>query len=245
MFKAIIANFGHYNLHELFALLQTPAFYSVVLVLIVLEITLSADNAVVLALLVKHLPPDQQKKALTYGIFGAYVFRVIAIGLGTLLIKLWWIKLIGGGYLLYLALKYFYEMYFGKDDDHDGTPDGLQKGLIGTIITIEAMDICFSMDSVLAAFGVSNSVWVLLIGGMMGILAMRFVATKIVFLLEKVPELETAAFVMITFIGGKMILSTTGNELHDWTTFVCMVVSFGGAFVINYLKKSKEEVITI
>lgn len=254
MLQAIMANFSHYNVAELIALLHAPSFYMTILSLIILEATLSCDNAVVLAIVVKHLPPEQQKKALHYGIVGAYLFRFIAIGLGTLLVKLWWVKAIGGGYLLYMALKFFYGRFFSKDDNEDGVPDNVQKGLLATIATVEMMDIAFSADSVLAAFGVSESVWVLLIGGMLGILCMRYAAQLFITLLEHVPELEDAAYILILVIGAKMLAAITafpipftsivipglGMEMVEWGFFAIMGVTFAGAFGYNKLKKAQE-----
>jgi YkoY family integral membrane protein len=199
------------------------------------------------------LPPKEQKHALHWGIAGAYLFRFVAIGLGVLLVKLWWVKAIGGAYLLWMALKYFYGMYFSPDENHDNVPDNVQKGLFATILTVEMMDIAFSADSVLAAFGVSQSAWVLLIGGMLGILCMRYAAQIFVKLLEKVPELEAAAYLLIMLIGSKMIMSLEhcklpycnvefngpGIHMGEWTFVGAMVAIFGGTLIINYLKNNK------
>ena len=92
------------------ALLQAvtnPVNWGIIGTLVLLEGLLSADNALVLAMMVKHLPEEQRKKALFYGILGSYAFRFVAIALGTVLIKIWWVKLIGAMYLLYLAGAFF------------------------------------------------------------------------------------------------------------------------------------------
>ena len=87
--------------------LSDPVSWGLIGTLIILEGLLSADNALVLAVMVKHLPEKQRKKALFYGLLGAYVFRFIAIGVGVFLIKLWWVKVLGAAYLAWLAIKYF------------------------------------------------------------------------------------------------------------------------------------------
>src|SRR3954452_1196144 len=87
--------------------LTDPVSWGLIGTLVILEGLLSADNALVLAVMVKHLPEKQRKKALFYGLLGAYVFRFIAIGVGVFLIKLWWIKVLGAAYLAWLAIKYF------------------------------------------------------------------------------------------------------------------------------------------
>lgn len=85
--------------------------------------------------------------------------------------------------------------------------------LWGTVAAVELMDIAFSVDSVLAAFGVSEKVWVLLTGGMIGVLMMRGVAGLFLKLIDKVPELETAAYVLIGFIAIKMLMAVAGIEI--------------------------------
>src|SRR2546425_13006889 len=74
--------------------------------LVVLEGTLSIDNALVLGLLARRLPKNLQGRALTYGLIGAFVFRIIAIGAAAYLLRWRWVKLIGGLYLLYVALRH-------------------------------------------------------------------------------------------------------------------------------------------
>ncbi len=93
--------------HMWVEVLTDPVSWGLIGTLIILEGLLSADNALVLAVMVKHLPEKQRKKALFYGLLGAYVFRFIAIGVGVFLIKLWWVKVLGAAYLAWLAIKYF------------------------------------------------------------------------------------------------------------------------------------------
>ena len=79
----------------------------IILNLIIIESLLSVDNAAVLATMVMDLPKEQRKKALKYGIIGAYVFRGICLVLASWLIKIWWLKALGGMYLMYLFFNYF------------------------------------------------------------------------------------------------------------------------------------------
>ncbi|HMP05986.1 MAG TPA: hypothetical protein PJ982_06530, partial [Lacipirellulaceae bacterium] len=80
----------------------------VVGLLVLLEGVLSIDNALVLGLLAKRLPKHQQSKALTYGLIGAFAFRFIAIGTASLLVRWRIVKLLGGGYLVYIAVKHLF-----------------------------------------------------------------------------------------------------------------------------------------
>lgn len=181
----------------------------IVLVLVVLEGLLSCDNAVVLALLVKHLPPEQRGKALRYGIIGAYIFRILALFLATIIMGIWWIKILGGVYLAYLAIDFFRK--HGKKHDADEVPKAV-KTFLGlnvfwsTVVSVELTDIVFSVDSIAAAVALSNKLYILILGGLLGILAMRFAAQGFLVLLEKFPRLEAAAFAAVGFIGLKLIL---------------------------------------
>lgn len=213
-----------------------PASWGVIGTLIILEGLLSADNALVLAVMVKHLPKVQQKKALFYGIFGAYFFRLFVIGVGVSLIKIAWIKIVCGHYLLLIVLQNFIR----KNDDGDDL-HSKKMGFWKTVLTVELMDISFSFDSVLAAFGVSSQEWVLFIGGILGILMMRGVAQVFLTLIDKIPELETTAFILIAIIGVKMIVSAFGIHMDDRIFFSILVSIFLGTFVLHFFKKTGSE----
>ncbi|PFJ07871.1 hypothetical protein COD67_21630 [Bacillus cereus] len=233
--------------------LQDPVSWGLIGTLVVLEGLLSADNALVLAVMVKHLPEEKRKKALFYGLIGAYVFRFIAIGIGMFLIKLWWVKLLGALYLAWLSVKYFIDKRKGGSGEGEEEHSMNQKSILfrmfgvfwGTVAMVELMDIAFSVDSVLAAFGVSNEVWILLLGGMLGILMMRGIAGVFLKLLERIPELETTAYILILIIAVKMLLSLIKIEINHTLFFIILVVAFGVTFIIHYMKNSgqaREEV---
>jgi YkoY family integral membrane protein len=79
----------------------------VLIVLVFLEGLLAADNAVVMAVMVKHLPPEQRKKALFYGLLGALIFRFISLFLISIIAHFWWIQALGAIYLIYMSIKNF------------------------------------------------------------------------------------------------------------------------------------------
>ncbi|MFJ7725636.1 TerC family protein [Neobacillus sp. NPDC097160] len=229
--------------------LSNPVSWGLIGTLVILEGLLSADNALVLAVMVKHLPPEKRKKALFYGLLGAYIFRFIAIGIGVFLIKLWWVKILGAGYLAWLSIKYFLDKRKAAGNDDDEHAEGMnQSGLLirlfgtfwGTVAAVELMDIAFSVDSVLAAFGVSEEVWVLLIGGMLGVLMMRGVAGVFLTLIDRVPELETTAYILILIIALKMLLAVAGIDMGHVTFFIILLVTFGATFIVHYMNKKKE-----
>jgi YkoY family integral membrane protein len=208
-----------------------PASWGVIGTLIILEGLLSADNALVLAVMVKHLPKDERKKALFYGIFGAYFFRILVIGIGVSLIHIAWIKIVCGHYLLYIVFQNFIKKAEDDDDVH-----GKKMGFWRTVLTVELMDISFSFDSVIAAFGVSNQEWVLFLGGVIGILMMRGVAQAFLALIEKVPEFETTAFVLIALIGVKMIVSAFGFHMDEMVFFSVLIGIFLGTFLVHLFR---------
>ncbi|MFY4776070.1 TerC family protein [Metabacillus sp. RGM 3146] len=250
-FEGILHTYSQFFDWEMWGkVLTDPVSWGLIGTLIVLEGLLSADNALVLAVMVKPLPPEKRKKALFYGLIGAYLFRFVAIGIGVYLIQLSWVKILGAAYLAWLSIKYFIDKRNdnGEDDPEEAakmTKKGLLVKMLGqfwaTVVTVELMDIAFSVDSVLAAFGVSEEVWVLLIGGMLGVLMMRGVAGVFLMLIEKVPELETTAYLLIAIIAIKMALTVVHIEIPSTIFFIILVVMFGATFVVNKMKSSKHE----
>ncbi|MFM9985230.1 MAG: DUF475 domain-containing protein [Flavobacteriales bacterium] len=184
--------------------------------LIIIESLLSVDNAAVLATMVMDLPKEQRAKALRYGIIGAYVFRGICLVFAAYLIQIWWLKPLGGLYLLYLVFDYFKSKSTKdeSDDTLDKNSHWLYKATIGwmgqfwaTVALVELMDLAFSIDNVFAAVAFSDNLILIWIGVFIGILAMRFVAQAFVKLMEKFRFLETAAFVVIAVLGLKLLFS--------------------------------------
>lgn len=220
--------------------LSNPVSWGLIASLIVMEGLLSADNALVLAVLVQHLPEKQRKKALLYGLIGAYIFRFIFIGIGVYLVKFWFVKLFGALYLAWISLSYFLK----KQQDDEAKEINKQGFLVrtfglfwGTVITVELMDVAFSVDSILAAFAISTEVWVLLIGGMLGILMMRTIAGFFVTLIYKVPEMETTAFILIGIIAIKMFLSVFHIEVSHYAFFAVLLIAFAATFIVHYMRK--------
>jgi YkoY family integral membrane protein len=257
-FRSFVDNFSEFfNWGDTVATLSDPVSWGIIASLILLEGLLSADNALVLAVLVKHLPKEQQKKALFYGLLGAYVFRFLAISIGTFLVKIIWIKVVGGLYLLWIALSNLFDLefrlarvggvhllpYIAKKDDEneDGEVEAKVRSFWKTVITVELMDIAFSVDSVIAAFGVSDQVWVLFLGGILGVLMMRGVAQVFLKLIGHFPELENAAFILIIIIGLKMLAAVAGYELPHFAFLGLLIAVFVGTIILSAVRnKSKE-----
>lgn len=184
--------------------------------LILIESLLSVDNAAVLATMVMDLPEKERDKALKYGIWGAYIFRGLAMVFASLLIKIWWLKPIGGLYLLYLVYGYWKGKQTESEDDDviDKKSNWLYKVTVGslgnfwaTVCLVELMDMAFSIDNVFAAVAFTPNIILVCIGVFIGILAMRFIAQWFVRLMETYSFLESAAFLVIAILGIKLSLS--------------------------------------
>ncbi len=188
----------------------------IILNLILIESLLSIDNATVLAIMVKDLPENQRKRALKIGIWWAYIFRGLAMLFASVLMKIWWLKFLGGIYLLYIVLDWLKGKGTEKTDD-----DLLEKeqnsffkfvkrkiGVFwGTVIMVEMMDIAFSIDNVFAAVAFTPNIFLVCVGVFIGILTMRLVAQYFTVLIAKYPFLETSAFVVIFVLGLKLSFS--------------------------------------
>jgi YkoY family integral membrane protein len=232
--------------------------------LIIIESLLSVDNAAVLATMVMDLPKDKRNKALKYGIIGAYFFRGICLLFASFLIKVWWLKPLGGLYLVYLTFDFFKgriakakaaEEVAAAEEAVDKNSNWLYKATVGwmgqfwaTVALVELMDLAFSIDNVFAAVAFSDNIVLIWTGVFIGILAMRFVAQGFVKLMEKFPFLETAAFLVIGVLGIKLLLSLYEHfypetaaakflESHeaDWATSILTVSIFLIPLITSWL----------
>lgn len=208
---------------------------TIVVNLILIESLLSVDNAAVLATMVLDLPKDQRKKALKYGIIGAYFFRGICLLFASILIEIWWFKPVGGIYLLVLAIRHFFsnknkeELLNVDDEIQHKHKSWLYKKTLGafgpfwaTVILVEIMDLAFSIDNVIAANAYTKNIILVWLGVFIGILAMRFVAQGFVKLMERYPFLNTCAYLVIALLGFKLTsaLFTHFNPCSSFALFL-------------------------
>ena len=176
---------------------------SVILILIVLEVFLSADNALILGVLVQKLPAHLRRKALFYGILGAYVLRGLALLFAALVIKLWWVQAFGAAYLLYIALKHFLK----PEEAHAPPPlEATAAQFWKVVAQVELMDLAFAVDSVLVAVALSDKLWVIYTGVFLGILAIRMLASLVVTLLDRYSRFKHLAYVVVGLAGVKLAI---------------------------------------
>jgi YkoY family integral membrane protein len=217
---------------------QLSDFFTIGL-LILLEGLLSADNALVLAVLVLGLPGPEQRKALRYGIAGAFLFRIAATVLAVHMMALAWVKLVGAAYLLWLPYRHF----FHSGDVEDRRKPRAPTRWIGlsvfwtTVVKVELTDFVFAIDSILVAVAMSNKEWVVITGGLLGIIAMRLVVGQLLAIVQRYPALVDGAFVTVAWVGLKLLIEYLHQmhvipfEIPKWITFGLIVL----IFAVSYL----------
>jgi YkoY family integral membrane protein len=208
--------------------------------LVLLEGLLSADNALVLAILVMGLPREQQNRALRYGLVAAFAFRFVCVALAAFLFRAAWIKLAGGGYLLYLAGAHFASA--AGDGSERPVPEAKPAwGLSAfwtTVVRVELINIAFSVDSILVAVAMSPKLWVVVTGGMIGIVAMRVVAGELIALLRRYPSIVDGAFAIIGWVGIKLLIEYAHAmtwiawDIPKWLSLGLIAVIFGASYLV-------------
>ncbi|KKI93202.1 membrane protein [Bacillus sp. SA1-12] len=200
----------------------------VLLLLVALEGLLAADNALVLAIMVKHLPEKERKRALFYGLAGAFVFRFASLFIISFLVGVWQVQAIGALYLLFIAINHILrKTLLKKKDENHAEKEKKKAGFWGTVIKVELADIAFAIDSILAAVALAVTLpntnlpqiggmdggkfLVIFAGGIIGLIIMRFAANFFVKLLNERPGLEIAAFAIVGWVGVKLAVLTLGH----------------------------------
>lgn len=236
----------------------------VLLMLVAMEGLLSADNALVLAVMVRPLAPNLRQKALFYGLVGAVVLRLVALFFVSYLVNIWQAQAIGAAYLIYVGIHNIYKYNKSKKEGHESSKDKLpedeernymysKKDFWKTVAKVEITDIAFAVDSILAAVALAISLpatglghiggmdsgqfLVVLLGGLCGVVLMRFAATVFVKLLDKRPSLEVAAFLLVTWVGIKLVIVTLAHDglgilPHDFPESTLWHVIFYGVMIL-------------
>jgi len=198
--------------------------------LILLEGLLSADNAMVLAVLVRPLPDRLRRKALLYGLIGGYVMRGLMLLSVAYLTKLWWAQILGGAYLLFLAARHIMKARRGQDEaeaaaDEAGLDDERMPASLDvssakfwrTVATVEFMDLAFAVDSALVAVALTKTVWVIFTGVFIGILMLRLAAGWFVGVMERHPRFEHVAYALVAWAGVKLLVEGEAS-LAEWAS---------------------------
>src|SRR4028118_1477326 len=145
----------------------------VLVILIALEAVLSADNAIALAAIAQGLEDgEQRRRALNIGLLVAYILRMTLILTATWVVQYWQFELLGAAYLLWLVFQ-----YFTSDTEEDDRHHGPRFTSVWQTVPIIAItDLAFSLDSVTTAIAISDQTWLVLAGGTIGVITLRFMA---------------------------------------------------------------------
>lgn len=246
---------------------------TVLIVLVGLEGLLAADNALVMAIMVKHLPEDKRKKALFYGLAGAFVFRFSSLFVISYLVDIWQVQALGASYLLFIAINNLYKMHSEDDEEVNEGKERKGSGFWMTVLKVEIADIAFAVDSILAAVALAISLppsglpniggldggqlLTIFFGGFIGLIIIRFAASVFVKLLNTRPALEKAAYLIVGWVGVKLAIVTLSHpqvsilpeglaETVAWkVTFwvVLLAIAIGGWFLSGNKKESPMEAI--
>jgi len=203
--------------------------YLILLVLIVLEAVLSADNAIALAAIAKSIKePKLQRQALDIGLVGAYILRITLIFAATWVIQYWQFELLGAMYLLWLVFNYF----FSAEGEESETKTLGFKSIWQVIPTIAITDLAFSLDSVTSAIAITEETWLIIAGGTIGIVILRFLAGLFIRWLQEYTYLEDAGFITVGFVGIRLLLKVWLPDylIPEWVTIAVVAVFFTWGF---------------
>lgn len=200
----------------------------ILLTLAVLEGLLSADNALVMAVMVRPLPAALQQKALTYVMWGAMVLRLVGVLLASFIIKYWFLRAFGAAYLAYLVISHFVK----KGRDEGAGPKELTGSFWNVVVSLNLVNLAFSVDSILAGVALlkpemrdtSTGFWIVVAGGLMGLVLVRFASTFFLKLLDRFPALDDVAYILIGWIALKLGIETVEqvSEVYELGWHVMM-----------------------
>lgn len=206
-------------------------------ILILLEAVLSADNAIALAAIVQGLhDPKLEQQALNWGLAVAFILRILLILTATWVLKFPVVSIAGGLYLLWLAWNYVRTR--GKDESDTGKTLTPAESIWQVIPTLALTDLAFSLDSITTAIAVAEETWLVLLGGLIGIIALRFLAGLFIRWLEIYTHLQDAGYMTVVVVGVRLIIKAVKPELipPEWvTTSVILLL-----FVWGFSKKNPE-----
>ncbi|MEH1843258.1 MAG: hypothetical protein V7L20_32115 [Nostoc sp.] len=201
----------------------------VLLILVLLEALLSADNAIALAAIARGLEDEElERKGLNFGLVVAYVLRITLILTATWVQQFWQFELLGAAYLLWLVFQHFTSQQ--SEDDHYHGPRF--NSLLQAIPVIAFTDLAFSLDSVTTAIAVSQEKWLVLTGATIGIITLRFMAGLFIRWLDEYENLEDAGYVTVALVGLRLLLKVVNDSLvpPEWIMIAAIFLILGWGF---------------
>ena len=200
-------------------------------VLVLLELVLSADNAVALAAIARSgNAPERERLSLNIGIALALVLRIGLIVVAQWVLQHLWVQLVAAIYLIWLVVDHFLKHNHEQKitDSPDEEIDMIPRSLVKTVVLLALTDLAFSIDSVAAAVAISDQVILIVTGAIIGIVALRFTSGLFIRWLDEYPRLETAGFLAVAFVALRLVLHVVFPLLNqpDWLTLIVVLVFF-------------------
>lgn len=195
------------------------------LILIVLEAVLSADNAIALAAIAQGLEDKKlENQALNLGLVVAYVLRMLLILTATWVTQFWQFEVIGAAYLLWLVFQYF----TSKEDEKHHHHGPRFTSVWQAIPTIAFTDLAFSLDSVTTAIAVSQEIWLILTGATIGIITLRFMAGLFIRWLDEFEHLGDAGYITVGLVGLRLLVRAINPDLvpPEWLMISAIALIF-------------------
>jgi YjbE family integral membrane protein len=212
----------------------TPQFWLAGLEIIVVNILLSGDNAVVIALACRNLPPRQRTWGVFWGAVGAIVLRIILTFFAVALLEVPYLKLIGGLLLLWIGVKLIVE------EDEEGHEIKASDRLLAAVRTVIVADLVMSIDNVVAVAAAAKGSLLLLIFGLVISIPLVVLGAQLILkLIQRLPLLVVAGGGLLGFIAGELFVTDAGflawtGPLHGWAHWTIPVA--GVVFVIGVSK---------
>ncbi len=197
----------------------------ILVLLVALESVLSADNAIALAALVQGLEDAVlQRRALNLGLVAAFVLRILLILTATWVINFWQFELAGAAYLLWLAIQYFTSQDNGEHEHHGPRFSSLWQA----IPLIAMTDLAFSLDSVTTAIAVSRNQWLVITGGIVGVITLRFMAGLFIRWLDEFTHLQDAGYITVTLVGLRLLVRVINDNWvpPEWLMLTSIALIF-------------------
>ena len=204
--------------------------------LVALEAVLSADNAIALAAISRRLhDPKLQGQALNLGLGLALVFRLALIAAAQWVLDFWPLQLLAAGYLLWLCVTNLRSSEAEAEDPEpgdDSAADGALKGLSGVVVTLALTDLAFSLDSVAAAVAVSDNLLLVMVGGVLGVVALRLTSGLFIRWLEVYRHLEAAGYLAVGLVGIRLLLRLVAPQVvpPEWALLAIVALLFAWGF---------------
>lgn len=215
----------------------------VLLILVALEAVLSADNAIALAAIAQGLADGRmQRQALNLGLAVAYILRITLILTATWVVQFWQFELLGAAYLLWLVFQ-----HFTSEEDEEHHHHGPRFSSVWQAIPIIAVtDLAFSLDSVTTAIAISDKIWLVLAGGTIGVITLRFMAGLFIRWLKEYANLEDAGYITVGFVGLRLLVRAIKPEWvpPEWLMIGAIALVFIWGFsqrTQSHLSEDREQ----